>query len=199
MEIALQHRAVNFLHHALGHFVLGAHHDAVGMQKILDGRALAQKFRIGRHVKRDPAFAAVYRQRALQFLPGLRRNGALLDHQFFRARFGAHQPRHMVDGAQVRGAGRQRRRPHADENCVAGGHSIHRICAKAKQAFPARVADDGVEARLENRQAAGFQRFYFCRVAIRAHHFMADARQASAGHQSHIPGADYGNLQMKLP
>ena len=46
IERSLQHRAVNILQLPLGGIVFHAHDDAVGVQKILDCRALAQEFRV---------------------------------------------------------------------------------------------------------------------------------------------------------
>ena len=44
-------RAIDFAHHVARPFGVAAHHHAVGTAEILDRRAFAQEFRIGRHVE----------------------------------------------------------------------------------------------------------------------------------------------------
>ncbi len=76
---SLQHRAVNILQLPLGGFVFHTYDDAVGVQKILDCRALAQEFRIRCNAERYTGFATVYGKSAFhafeQILPETRAPG----------------------------------------------------------------------------------------------------------------------------
>jgi hypothetical protein len=122
--------------------------------------------------------AAARRACALQFLAGTCRDGAFLNHQLGRRGFGSDHARDVVDGAQVGIAIGERWGAHADENGVAGGNGVGGIGAEAQATFLADLGDDLVEAGLVDGHAARFERSDLRSVAIRAHHLMADFRQA---------------------
>ena len=62
--------------------VFDAQHNAIGVEEILHGRALAQKFRIGGHAEFHGGVSAVNAEHALQLLSRLGGHRAFLDDQF---------------------------------------------------------------------------------------------------------------------
>jgi hypothetical protein len=96
VELALQHRLIDFPQQPLRPFILHPDDDSVGMEKILDPGAFPQKFRIRGDPEARSGAAAVDGQRPLQFLPGAHGNSALFHDQLRRARLGRDQPRHPV-------------------------------------------------------------------------------------------------------
>ena len=160
------------------------------MQEIFDRGAFAQEFRIRRHAEFNATLPPVHSERALQFLAGLRRNRALLHHQLRAPRFGGDQPRHMIDGAQIRAAVGQRRRAHADENGVPGSNRIGHVGPKTQPALFTGFRNHYIEAGLVDGEPSGLESFQFFNVVIRANHFVPQARQASSRDQTHITGSD---------
>src|SRR6266850_2979081 len=97
MEAAFQDRTVNLSQLPLRGLLIHTNHDTVWMQKILNGRAFPQEFRVGSHTELSTAVPAVVAELPLQLLARLRRHCALLHHQLWGARFGGDQPRHVVN------------------------------------------------------------------------------------------------------
>src|ERR1700674_1076660 len=116
MEAAFQDRTVDLSQLPLRGLLFHTNHDTVWMQKILNGGAFPEEFRVGGHTEFSAAVPAVVSELSLQLLARLRRHSALLHHQLWRARFGGDQPRHVVNRRQVGVASLQWRRAHTNEN-----------------------------------------------------------------------------------
>ncbi len=195
LEFPLEHRPVDFAQLTQRGLIFNSHDDAVGMQEIPHGGTLAEEFGIGRHMEGDVALAAVDGQGALQFLACSRGDGALLDDQLGRFRFGGHHARDVVDGAQVGLAAGPRRCAYTDEKGVAVGEGLSGVVAKFQPAFLAHPRNDFFEPRFVYWKAAGFKRLYFSRVAIGAHYVVTNFRHTSPGDEADVSRADYGYLQ----
>src|ERR1700730_15930510 len=112
MEAAFQDRTVDLSQLLLRGLFLHANHNTVWMQKILNGCAFPQEFRVGGHPELRAAVPAVVSELSLQLLARLRPNTALLHHQLWRLRFGGDQPRYVINRRQVGVASLQWRRAH---------------------------------------------------------------------------------------
>ncbi len=195
IKFLFQHRAINFLQLALGCLVLHSDYNAIRVKKIFDGRAFTQEFGVRSHTKSHAAFAAINGKGALQLLARLRGDRAFLDYQLWAARHRRHQSRDIVDRTEIRVSIGQRRRSDADEYRVAKLNGICEIFAEGQAALFARLGDHGIQTRLVDGQAAGFQRPQFGNVAIGADHFVPDFRETSARHQAHVARPNHRNLQ----
>jgi hypothetical protein len=105
----LQDRLVDFLEQVARALAFHAHHDAVGMRRVLDRRAFAQEFGIRGHVEIG-VFAQVFQHGALEVLARLGRHGALLDQQAVARHVLRHLAADLLDVGHVGLAPHARRR-----------------------------------------------------------------------------------------
>src|SRR5260370_8134303 len=116
MKAVLEDGTIDFPQIGSRRFLIYAHHDAVGMEEIFEGRAFTEEFRIRSHAKIEIAIARIGRQRPAQFDPRSGRNSAFLNDEFWCASFGRDLARDMVDRGEVRIPALFRRRADADKN-----------------------------------------------------------------------------------
>jgi hypothetical protein len=197
-EFLFEHGAVNFMKLLFGSFVVDANDDAIGVKKISDGRAFTQKFRIGSDAEMYAATAAVNPENALQLLASLRGDGALLDDELVGFRLGGNHLRDVIYRAEIRVASRKRRSSYANEDRVAFGGGA-RVGGKGQAAFLAVSFHHAVEAGLEDRQFAGFERVDFRLVVISAKNVMTEFCQTCAGDKTDVTCAYYGYSHGLLP
>ena len=195
VETLLEDGEINFVHLLFGELVIDADYDAIGMEKIADGGAFAEKFGVGRHAKLRGAIAAVDAQLALELLASLRGDGAFFDDQFRAAGFGADEAGYAIDGAEIGIAVGERRSADADENCVCGGNGFGWVAFEAQAIRGAIARDDAFEAGLVNGEMAGLEDFDFREIAIGADDIVADFREAAACYQTYVARADDRDFQ----
>src|ERR1700728_2995458 len=104
----------------------------------------------------------------------------------------------MIDGAQVRVAIGQRRRPHANEESISEGDRIGWVGAELQTAVLARLGYHVLESGLVDGHSNFFERLDLARVVVGAHHFVPDARETGSCDEPNVAGADYGYPQVNL-
>ena len=181
-------------------FVVTAHHNAVGLHEVIDGRALFQKLRVADHAVRrgDTAFLQLVGHGSAHHVGRAHRHRALVDdhlvigHVFtdvargsghvlhvgraVLTRRGAH--RNELDSAEVRGT----RHVGGEVQATRGHIALHHL----------------LQARLIYRDAAVFQNLDLGGIHIQAQHVVAHLGQASARHQTHITCTDNSNFHRPL-
>ena len=118
-EFAIEDGRVEFAEFLRGRIVVHADDDAVGMEEVADGSAFAQKLRIGRDAKGEAGLAAIYVERALELLAGVRGHSAFLDDELGASTFGRDHAGDVVNGAEVGVAIFERRSADANEYNIA--------------------------------------------------------------------------------
>src|SRR6266550_7973940 len=199
MEAAFQDRTVDLSQLPFRGLLIHTNHDPVWVQKILNGCAFPQEFRVGGHTELRTAVAAVVSELSLQLLARLRRHRALLHYQHRRARFGGDQPRYVVNRRQVGVASLQRRRAHTNENSFGRPHRLSRITAERKSIGPAIRRQHAIQIRLVNRHHARLQGGDAFRVVICANDMVAELCQACSRHQTHISATNHRNSRVWPP
>src|SRR5713101_3094489 len=101
-------------------FVISSNDDPIGMEKIRDCRAFAQKLRIGRDPEIRTRFPAVHSEGTHQFLASLRGNRAFLDDELRTAAFGSDHARNTINRAQIGVAVFKRRSSHTNKDDFTG-------------------------------------------------------------------------------
>ena len=166
-----------------------AHHDAVGMQKLIDRRAFAQKFGVRDDIELLRLHAMAVQHTANPFA-GMDRHRTLF-HNHLVAVDGAGNLRdHGLDIRKVGGAVLALRRAHGDEDGLAALDGCAQIGGKAHAA----LAVPGQQLRqmaLKDRHAALAQSLHLGFVIVHADHLVPYLRKANGSHQSHITGADH--------
>src|SRR5713226_6213232 len=97
MEAFFENRPVNFAQFRGGGGILDADDDAVGMKKISDGGAFAEKFGVRSDAEFDIAVLGVGGERAAEFEAGARGDGAFFNDEFGGARLGGNLAGDVVD------------------------------------------------------------------------------------------------------
>ena len=82
---------------------------------------------------------------------------------------------------------------HRQEHGGCARHTARQIGVKTQPARPHPGSHHFIQAGLEDGNAAGLQGFDLGRVLVYADHFMAELRQAGAGHKPDIAGSDHGD------
>src|SRR5262249_18692594 len=125
---------------------------------------------------------------------GADRNGRLHHDYFVAIHCTSNRGGNVEDGAQIRGAIRQRRSADSDEN-----HERFLYCAlevrRECEAFFSYVSfDDFREARLIDGNHAPIEAFDFCCVVIDTRNIISAFREATAGDESNITCTDNCNI-----
>ena len=182
-------RLINTLQHLRGPLIACAHHNAVGMQKILDRRAFAQKLGVRNHIK-SLRLDAMAMQHAPNPVVGVHRNRALL-HNHLVAGDGARNLRHHgFHVRQIRGAAVALRRAHGDKHRFALLHRLAQVRSENHRA----AAVPGQQLRqmlLENGHAAVAKLFHLAFIVVHADHVVADLGKTGSRHKSHITRPDH--------
>jgi len=161
-----------------------ADHDAVRLQKILDGGALAKELGVG--CIRD-AGGAQRLEVGHHLLAGADRHGALHDQQ------SPAPPARDLGGRelyarQVGVARRRRRRIDGDEEDMAG---VEQLVVGGREGQPRRVVvDELIEAGLVDGHVALLKALDLRRVDVHAHHVMAEVRETGRRDEPDVACAD---------
>jgi hypothetical protein len=174
---------------------LDAQDHAVGVHEILHGAPLPQELGVRGDVELR-VLASVATERPLDPFAGLDGDGALLDDELVSVELVGHGARDVLDEAQVRLAVGPRRRADGDEDHRALSHRRAKVRGEGKVALLHVVLHELFEARLVDGHAAFFERGDLLGVDVDADHVVAEARETSAGDQSDVAAADYGNLHI---
>lgn len=198
MKAVLEDGTIDFPQIGSRRFLIYAHHDAVGMEEIFDGRAFTEEFRIRSHAKIEIAIARIGRQRPAQFDPRSGRNSAFLNDEFWCASFGRDLARDMVDRGEVRIPALFRRRADADKNCFPAADGL--TCVR-RERYTARIpggGEDPVEMRFKDGHAAGLKLRDPLAVDVRADHFMPCFCKTRPRYQADIATANHCEMQAGL-
>jgi hypothetical protein len=184
-------------HHAAGAVVVKPDDDAVGPLEVINRSTLAQEFRIGDDgdvgagigLARDP----------LDLVAGADRDRRLGDDDREAGDMGGDLAGRVID---IRKIGMAVAAPgggaDCDEDDVALRNAGCKICGEAQPSILDVVGDQLFEAGLEDRDAAGEQRFDLARVLVDADHFMAEIGKTNAGNKSDITGTDHRDFHGTL-
>src|SRR6266851_9679405 len=196
---ALHDRPVNLPHIARRSLILHAHHYAVRMKEVRNGRPLAKELWIRHHAKRQAAVARVGCERAAQFQSSARRHRALFDHQLRRSRFGGNLTRHVVDRGEIRIAVFLWRCANANEDSIAAAYRFAGVRGVRDLAGPSRRSQDLVQVLLKDRYASGLEPRDPLLINVRKNDLMPRFGETCAGHQANITTSNYRETQSSPP
>ena len=204
IELLLRERGIQLAHDRQRRGVGGAHHDAVGIERVGDRAALAQELGIAGNAESDaaqlrrPRFGDAFAHQCLHEIAAAHRHGRLVDH-YAEARI-VHGRAYAAGGgfeiAQVGLAAGQRRGSYRYENDVARGNGGGETGGELDTAAGAGQAQHLVEPRLVNGHSPILQLGDLGCVGIDARDMVAQIRQARARNGAHIPGSDDCNLHV---
>src|SRR5439155_16446303 len=146
---------------------LRSDNDAVGMHQIVNGAALAQKFRITNYVEFRAA-PIVTLDGFADALAGFDRNSTFIDDYPIIAQNISDLSRDFFDEAKIDIAVRLGRCRHRDENDLRLIDAFANATAEMQPMGGHIAMDDFFQARLVNWNSAGLQRFDFCSVIVNA-------------------------------
>src|SRR6266478_172705 len=160
------------------------------MEKIADGGAFPEKFRIRRHSEFHVASPGICRKRPAELEPSASGHGAFFDHQFGRARLRRDLPRDVVNGGKVCLAGIFWRRAHANENGIAGTDRFTGIRRVRNPAGFASRRENLLEVLLVDWHAACIEFDDALPVDVGANHFVSRFGKTSSRDQTYVPTTD---------
>ena len=172
--------------------IAGADENPVRLHEVVDRRPLLEKLRVGDHVELcgDVAFVQYRLNLRLHPVSGAHGHGRLDHHDAVLAQMRADGPCSRQNMLQVRRAVFVRGRTHRDELKQPVVDALADVRGEAQPAPLACAIDEGLEPGFVDRQLAPFQAGNPVCVNIHAHHVIAGLRQARAGHQAHVSGAE---------
>ncbi len=170
-------------------------HDPVGLQEVVDRRALLQEFGVAHDRKRMCGLAAdglAYEFRCADRHGALVHDDAVSGH---RARHFAGRTQHVL---QVRRAVFAHRRPDRDEDHVRLADRGLQIEGEGQALFCGVALDQFLEAGLEDRDLAASQRPDFCGVLVHTDDLVACLRKTRADHQADVSRSHHCNPHARL-
>ena len=182
-----RHAEVQRRHLDRRRLVGAADDDAVGLQEVLHGRALAQELR----VRHDLHVGSV--EDALDDARRPHGHRRLVDDDGLVRQVRGDLPRRPLDVRQVGAAVVALRRRHAQERDVAVDDGVRRPDHEAQPPGPQTLLDEPVEPVLDDRHLTGGQPGDLVGVDICAHHLVTEVGEAGAGGQTDVPGPDDGD------
>ena len=139
-------------------------------------------------------FGARLADDALDLVAGADRHGRLGYNDREAVERGGDLARGGIDVGQVGMAvTAARRRADRDEHRGGLAHRLRQPRGEAQPAGPDVARHQRVEARLEDRHVAAFERRDLVRIAVDADHVMAEIGEAGAGDEADVAGADHRN------
>src|SRR6266436_7449407 len=196
---ALHDRPVNLPHIARRSLILHAHHYAVRMKEVRNGRPLAKELWIRHDAKRQAALPILGCERAAQFQSSARRHRALFDHQLRRSRFGGNLTRHVVDRGEIRIAVFLWRCADANEDGIAAAYRFASVRGVRDLAGPSRRSQDLVQVLLKDRYASRLEPRDPLLINVRKNDLMPRFGETCAGHQANITTSNYRETQSSPP
>jgi hypothetical protein len=180
---------------------VAADHDPVRACEVGDGGAFLEEFRIADHRELDlhGALVELDADGRAHLLRRAHRHGRLVDHHQRAGHALAEAARRRQDVGQVRAAVLVGRGADRQEHHVG---VLDRFVIAGREQQPARLGvarDQRVEAGFMDRDAAVLEHGDLALVHVQAQHGIADVREAGAGHQADIAGADNRNFHRGLP
>ena len=178
--------APHYIGRALG---ANARYNAVGMQKVADGRALTEKLRVRHHVEalRGHAMAVEY---AADPIVGVDRHRALFHDHLVAVDGAGNLGDHGLHVRQIRGAGVALRRTYGDKNSLAPLHRPAQIGGELDAAIP-MPRQQLRQMLFVDGNAAFAQRLHPGFVIVYANHRMAHLGKTNRRHEAYVSGADH--------
>ena len=167
--------------------VVGADHDAIGMQEVVDSRALAEELGVGHHLHIVPPEHALDDPSRAD---GDRR--LVHDDGLVRER-GADLAGHVLDVGEVGGAVRALRRRHAQVGKLTSGGGGGVPHDERQSAAVETRPQELLEPGLEDRHLAPRESLHLARVDVGADHVVPEVGEAGTRRQPDVPRADDGN------
>ena len=194
---AVGERCVDFAQNVGAALAVAADDDAVGKQKVGDGGAFAQKFRIGGDVERF-GIGAVAQNDLANPLAGVDRDRALLDDDFVVVDAAGDFAGHGLDVGQVGLAAIGGRRADGDEDGGTGAHGLAEIVGKL-QTMPAVAAQKFGQKFLVDGNLAVFEGGQFALIVVDQNDVVTEVGKAGACHQSYVSGTDDSDPHVQTP
>ncbi len=201
-ERLVQDRPVQPVQHLEPAGVVGADHDAVGVEGVVDGRAFPQELRVGGHGQRAVGHAVVVALVGLAHdgvdpVAAADRDGRLVHHDRETGpEVLADRGRGRFEVAQVRAAVGQGRRVDRDEHHVAVGHRVGVLGGEAE--VVGRLGHQLGQVRFEDGGTTGPQRLDFGRVDVDAGDVVTEQGEAGAGGQAYVARTNHRDLHCQL-
>src|SRR5437763_1407367 len=167
------------------------------MEEIANGGSFTEKFGIGSHAEFYVAISRIGRERAAELEPRARRDGALLDDELGRFRFGGNLPRYVIYGGKIRLAGLLRRSSYANEDGFARANGFAGDGSVGNAPCLACGSENFFEVLFVDWYAAGLELGDAIAINVRADDFMSGLRQAGSGNKSDVSTSDDGKTQKK--
>ena len=200
VAVAIKWRKKPF-QHLSGVHALAADNDAIRLHEVADGGAFPLELGVRGDVEVDVGIPRC--QHFADLLPHLvrrtHRHRRLVDDDFRRFQKTADVLRHREHMAQIRRAGRVRRRAHRDEEHFAVADAQLRIRRETKPPATCIAVDHPFEIRLEHRHPARPQGRDLVRVDIHAQDGVAHLREAGARDQAYVSGPEHRDIQDSIP
>jgi len=182
-------RLVDAPHQPGSALAVGADDDAVGMEKLNDGRAFAQEFGVG-----DDIVAlggdAVEVKHAANPLAGMDRDGTLFDNDFVAVDGTGNLRDHSLDVREVGGAGIALGRADGDEDSLALLDGCCQIGGEGDTA-PSMASEKLGQMALEDGHAAIAEGLHFGFVLVHAEDLVADLGKTDSSYESDVSGPDH--------
>ena len=179
-------RRVELGHRVAGPVAVVADDDAVGLEEVLDRRALLEELGAGDVAE---ALLALLAERALDVVAGAARHGRLHDQRVAVGR--GHRVDDGVDGREVGVARVGRRRADGDEQQARVLERVREVRGEVQAVAVAR--DEVLEARLPDRDPALLEALDLLRVDVDAVDVGAQLREARRGDEADVPRADHAD------
>ena len=161
------------------------------MLEVLNGRTLAQKFRIGDDL--NLGVLAQLAQNTLDLVAGADRNGRFGDDDRLRGQERRKLAHCFVHVAQIGMAvATARRRADRDEDRLGILHPRH-VGRELKPSLLHVGLDQRIKTGLEDRDLATVERLDLLGILVDADHLVTEVGKASPGYQSDISGADHSH------
>ena len=176
-----------------GRLVVAADHDAVGVEEVVHRRALAQELGVRHH---DHVVAP---EHPLDHPGRADRHRRLVDHHGLGRQHGPDLAGRRLDVGQVGRAVVALGRGHAQVGELGGAGGVLGAHDEAEASALHALADQGLEARLDDGDLALAQAGDPVLVDVGAHHVVAEGREARRRGQTHVPRPDHRDLRHLRP
>src|SRR5712691_661207 len=186
LETPLQNRAIDLTEFCRRGRIFYSDHNPVRVEKISDGSAFAEEFRVGSDTEFQVAVPGISGKGAAEFKPRARGHGAFLHNKFRRARFCGDLPGNVINRRKVSLAGILRRGSDANENGITRPDGLAGIGSIGNPSSFASGHENLVEVLFVDGDASGVELGDALAVNVRANHFVARFGETGSRDQPYV-------------